>query len=96
MGELHLLGFSLRITRSIGRCEMNRKQKKAKRLRATRHKEKCLWLKGGMPRRYKKLRGLFITKGIRVSRKRLHEISIRTMNAYMELADNVRSRHIDL
>ena len=82
--------------RDIGRCEMNRKQKKAKRLRATRHKEKCLWLKGGTPRRYKKLRGLFITKGIRISRKRLYEISIRTMNAYMELADNVRSRHIDL
>ena len=59
---------------------MNRKQKKAKRLRATRHKEKCLWLKGGMPRRYKKLRGLFITKSIRISRRRLHEISIRTMN----------------
>ena len=96
MGELHSLGFLLKIMRSIGRCEMNRKQKKAKRLRATRHKEKCLWLKGGMPRRYKKLRGLLITKGIRISRKRLHEISIRTMNAYMELADNVKSRHIDL
>ena len=96
MGELHSLGFSLKIMRSIGRCEMNRKQKKAKRLRATRHKETCLWLKGGMPRRYKKLRCLLITKGIRISRKRLHEISIRTMNAYMELADNVRSRHIDL
>ena len=96
MEELHSLGFLLKIMRSIGRCEMNRKQKKAKRLRATRHKEKCLWLKGGMPRRYKKLRGLLITKGIRISRKRLHEISIRTMNAYMELADNVKSRHIDL
>ena len=96
MEELHSLGFLLKIMRDIGRCEMNRKQKKAKRLRATRHKEKCLWLKGGMPRRYKKLRGLFITKGIRISRRRLHEISIRTMNAYMELADNVRSRHIDL
>ena len=96
MVELHSLGFLLKIMRSIGRCEMNRKQKKAKRLKATRHKEKCLWLKGGMPRRYKKLRGLLITKGIRISRKRLHEISIRTMNAYMELADNVRSRHIDL
>ena len=96
MEELHSLGFLLRIMKNIGRCEMNRKQKKAKILRATRHKEKCLWLKGGMPRRYKKLRGLLITKGIRISRKRLHEISIRTMNAYMELADNVRSRHIDL
>ena len=96
MVELHSLGFLLKIMKNIGRCEMNRKQKKAKRLRATRHKEKCLWLKGGMPRRYKKLRGLFITKGIRISRRRLHEISIRTMNAYMELADNVRSRHIDL
>ena len=96
MVELHSLGFLLRIMRSIGRCEMNRKQKKAKRLRATRHKEKCVWLKGGMPRRYRKLRGLFITKGLRISRKRLHEISIRTMNAYMELADNVKSRHIDL
>lgn len=96
MEELHSLGFLLKTMKNIGRCEMNRKQKKAKRLRATRHKEKCLWLKGGMPRRYKKLRGLFITKGIRTSRRRLHEISIRTMNAYMELVDNVRSQHIDI
>ena len=96
MEELHSLGFLLKIMKNIGRCEMNRKQKKAKRLKATRHKETCFWLKGGMPRRYKKLRGLLITKGIRISRKRLHEISIRTMNAYMELEDNIRSRHIDL
>ena len=96
MGELHSLGFLLKIMKNIGRFKVNRKQKKAKRLKATRHKETCLWLKGGTPRRYKKLRGLLITKGIRISRKRLHEISIRTMNAYMELADNVRSQHIDL
>ena len=96
MAELHSLGFLLRIMKNTGSCEMNRKQKKEKRLKAIRHKETCLWLKGGTPRRYKKLRGLLITKGIRISRKRLHEISIRTMNAYMELADNVRSRHIDL
>lgn len=39
---------------------MNRKQKKAKRLRATRHKDVCKWLKGGMPRKYKK----FSAKGL--------------------------------
>lgn len=70
---------------------MNRKQKKAKRLNATRHKEKCEWLKGGMPRRYKKLRGMFVSRGIRISRKKLHDISVRTMNAYVQKADEIRA-----
>ena len=68
---------------------MNRSQKKAKRLKAKRHKEKCLWLKGGTPRRYKKLKGMFISRGIRISRRRLHETSIRTMNAYLERAKEI-------
>lgn len=76
---------------------MNRKQKKAKILRATRHKEKCLWLKGGTPRKYKKLKGFFIKRGIRISRKRLHQISINTMNAYLEKAKEMSpSEFIDL
>jgi hypothetical protein len=66
---------------------VNRKQKKEKRLKATRHKDKCKWLKGGMPRKYKKLRGIFIKNGIRISRKELHAISIRTMMAYIKKAD---------
>lgn len=65
---------------------MNRKQKEIKRLKATRHKDKCKWLKGGMPRKYKKMRGLMVKRGIRISRKKLHEISVRTMNAYLEKA----------
>ena len=68
---------------------MNRKQKKLKRLRATRHKDRCKWLKGGMPRKYKKYRGIFVTRGIRISRKKLHELSVRTMNAYIEKAKEI-------
>lgn len=68
---------------------MNRKQKAKKRMKATRHKDRCKWLKGGIPRKYKKLKGLFVSRGIRISRKKLHEISTRTMNAYLEKAKHI-------
>ena len=70
---------------------MNRKQKEVKRLNATRHKEKCLWLKGGTPRRYKKMKGVFVSRGIRISRKRLHDISNKTMQAYLDKAKEIEA-----
>ncbi len=76
---------------------MNRKQKKVKRLNATRHKEKCLWLKGGTPRRYKKMKGIFVSHGIRVSRKRLHDISNKIMQAYLDKAGEIKaSEYLEL
>lgn len=63
---------------------MNRKQKKIKRLKATFHKVHCNWLKGGNPRKFRKktFRGILSSKGIRVSRRKLRELSDRTMDAY--------------
>lgn len=63
---------------------MNRKQKKIKRLKATFHKVHCNWLKGGNPRKFRKktFRGVLSSKGIRVSRRKLRELSDRTMDAY--------------
>jgi len=63
---------------------MNRKQKKLKRLKATFHKVHCNWLKGGNPRKFRKktFRGVLSSKGIRVSRRKLRELSDRTMDAY--------------
>lgn len=63
---------------------MNRKQRKEKIKRATRHKDVCKWLKGGMPRKYRKFRGMLVTRGIRISRKQLREMSERTFKAIME------------
>lgn len=76
---------------------MNRLQKKAKILNATRHKDKCKWLKGGVPRKYRKMRGLMVKHGIRMSRRKLHDMSIRTMNAYMKKAEEIQlGKFIDL
>lgn len=75
---------------------MNRKQRKAKRLRATRHKDKCKWLKGGMSRKYKKFRGVFVSRGIRISRKELHALSVRTMEAYLEKAKEIDDTFLKL
>ena len=65
---------------------MNRKQKKAKRLKATYHKDHCEWLKGGNPRKFrkKKFRGILSARGIRISRRKLKELSDRTMKAYLD------------
>lgn len=64
---------------------MNRKQKKIKRLKATLHKVHCNWLKGGNPRKFRKktFRGILSSKGIRVSRRKLRELSDCTMQAYL-------------
>lgn len=65
---------------------MNRKQKKQKRKNATWHKVKCEWLKGGNPRKMRKLkhRGILSSRGIRISRKKLKELSERTLKAYLD------------
>ncbi len=73
---------------------MNRKQKALKRKNATRHKDRCKWLKGGMPRRYKKFRGVFFSMGIRISRKKLHALSVGTMEAYLEKAKEISANDI--
>ena len=73
---------------------MNRKQKELKRKNATRHKDTCKWLKGGMPRKYKKRRGIFVSRGIRVSRRKLQELSDSIMNAYMEKAKEINESDI--
>ena len=76
---------------------MNRKQKKAKRLNATRHKEKCLWLKGGTPRRYKKMKGLMVKFGIRISRKMFEEMGNRVLNSYADKAQKIKaSEYLEL
>lgn len=64
---------------------MNRKQKKIKRLKATFHKVHCNWLKGGDPRKFRKktFRGILSSKGIRVSRRKLRELSDRTLQDYL-------------
>ena len=65
---------------------MNRKQKKQKRKNATWHKVKCAWLKGGNPRKMRRLkhRGVLSSRGIRVSRNKLRELSERTLKAYLD------------
>lgn len=76
---------------------MNRKQRKNKIKRATWHKVKCAWLKGGTPRKMKKRRGIFVSRGIRISRKKLTELSNRMMHAYMEKAKEINnSDFVDL
>lgn len=65
---------------------MNRKQKKTKIKRATYHKIKCKWLNGGNPRQYRKSTGRLWYR-IRLSRKRMHKISVSTMNRYMQKAE---------
>ena len=69
---------------------MNRKQKKVKRLKATFHKVHCNWLKGGNPRKFRKktFRGILSSKGIRVSRRKLRELSDRTIQAYLDAYDS--------
>lgn len=69
---------------------MNRKQKKAKRLKATYHKDHCEWLKGGNPRKFrkKKFRGVLSSRGTRVSRRKLKELSDRTIQAYLDAYDS--------
>lgn len=65
---------------------MNRKQKKLKRLKATFHKDHCNWLKGGNPRKFRKkiFRGILASRGIRVSRRKLRELSDNIMKAYLD------------
>ena len=69
---------------------MNRKQKKIKGLKATYHKIHCNWLKGGNPRKFRKksFRGILSSKGIRISRRKLRELSDRTMKAYFDAYDS--------
>lgn len=69
---------------------MNRKQKKIKRLRATFHKVHCNWLKGGNPRKFRKktFRGILSSKYIRVSRRKLRELSDRALQAYLDAYDS--------
>lgn len=65
---------------------MNRKQKKLKRLNATFHKDHCNWLKGGNPRKFRKkiFRGVLASRDIRVSRRKLRELSDNIMKAYLD------------
>jgi len=65
---------------------MNRKQKKQKRKNATWHKVKCEWLKGGNPRKMRRLKhcGVLSSRGIRISRNKLRELSERTIKAYLD------------
>lgn len=63
---------------------MNRKQKKAKRLKATLHKDKCKWLKGGNPRRFRYGTQRLWYK-LRLSRKRRIELSNKSFTAVSSL-----------
>lgn len=62
---------------------MNRKQKSLKRQKATHHKLRCKHLKGGDPREWRKHKNSLWYR-LRVSRKKLKDLSSRAIQRYID------------